>query len=109
MKKFVAVIVIALVAAAAVWVMVRVQLAKRIAEVPELLPATTLLLIEVPDFQKARTDWHESDLYKIWREPSVQEFLRKPIAGLPRDRAGLKLLHDRRIKVCILFFIHFIL
>ena len=94
MKKFVAVILIALVAAAAVWVMVRVQLAKRVAAVPELLPATTLVLIEVPDFQKARTDWHESDLYKIWREPSVQEFLRKPIAGLPRDRAGREMLEE---------------
>jgi hypothetical protein len=94
MKKLVAVIVIALVAAAAVWVIVRVQLAKRVAAVPELLPATTLVLIQVPDFQKARTDWHGSDLYKIWREPAVQEFLRKPLARVPGDRAGRETLEE---------------
>jgi hypothetical protein len=94
MKKLVAVIVIALVIAAAIWVSVRVQLAKRLAIVPELLPETTLVLIEAPDFQKTRSDWHESDLSKIWREPSVQEFLRKPLARLPENRGGRRQLED---------------
>jgi hypothetical protein len=94
MKKLVAVIVIALVVAAAVWVILRVQLAKRVAAVPELLPATTLVLVEAPDFQKAWAGWHESDLWKIWREPSVREWLQKPLGRLPEDRAGRQRLDE---------------
>ena len=52
---------------------------------PELLPQKTLLLVELPDFQRTRTRWHESDLYQIWREPSVQAWLQKPLARLPTD------------------------
>lgn len=94
MKKLVAVIVIALVVAAAVWVIVRVQLAKSVAAVPQLLPQTTLLLVQVPDFQKSRAGWHESDLHKIWHELSVQEFLQKPLAQLPKDRGGRQMLEE---------------
>jgi hypothetical protein len=94
MKKFVAVLVIALVVAAAVWVILRIQQAKRVAVVPELLPQKTLLLVEVPDFQRTRTRWHASDLYQIWREPSVQAWLQKPLARLPKERGGRKTLED---------------
>jgi hypothetical protein len=77
-----------------VWVVLRIQLAKRVAVVPELLPQETLLLVEVPDFQRTRTHWHASDLYQIWREPSVQAWLQKPLARLPKDRGGRKTLED---------------
>jgi hypothetical protein len=82
------VIVGALVTAAAVWVIGRIQLANRLAAVPELLPETTLALIEVPDFLRARTQWHGSDLCQIWREPTVQAWLQKPLARLPQDGGG---------------------
>ncbi len=82
MKKLLAVIVVALVAAATVWVIGRMQLANRLAAVPELLPETTLALMEVPDFQRARAQWHESDLCQIWREPTVQAWLQRPLARL---------------------------
>ena len=94
MKKLVAVLVIALVVAAAVWVAMRIQMAKRVAVVPELLPQTTLLLVELPDFQRTRTRWHESDLYQIWREPSVQAWLQKPLAHLPKKGSGHKTMED---------------
>ena len=90
MKKLVAVLVIALVAAAAVWVVLRVQLAKRLAPVPALLPQTTLILVEAPDLSGRARDWHESDLYKIWREPAVQEFLQKPLGRLPPIAAAAR-------------------
>ena len=80
MKKLLAVIVVALVTAATVWVIGRIQLANRLATVPELLPETTLALIEVPDFQRARTQWQRSDLCQIWHEPTVQAWLQKPLA-----------------------------
>jgi hypothetical protein len=94
MKKLLAVIVVAFVAAAAVWLVGRIQLANRLATVPELLPETTLALIEVPDFQRARTQWHGSDLYQIWREPTVQAWLRTPLAQLPKDGGGRQMLED---------------
>ena len=94
MKKLVAVLVIALVVAAAIWVAMRIQMAKRLAVVPELLPQATLLLVELPDFQKTRTRWHESDLYQIWREPSVQAWLEKPLAQLPKKGSGHKTMED---------------
>ena len=94
MKKLLAVIVIALVVAAAVWVIVRVQLANRLATVPELLPKTTLVLVEVPDFQRTRNQWHGSDLYQIWREPAVQAWLKEPLARLPKNHGGRQTLED---------------
>lgn len=94
MKKLLAVLVFAFLAAAAVWVVMRIQLAKRAALVPELLPQKTLLLVEVPDFQRTLTRWHESDLYQIWREPSVQAWLQKPLARLPKGGGGGKTLTD---------------
>lgn len=94
MKKLLVVIMIALVVAATVWVVVRVQLAKRMAAVPVLLPQTTLLLLQAPDFQKTRADWHESDLYKIWHEPSVEAFLQKPLERLPKNSGGRQTLAE---------------
>lgn len=94
MKKLLAVIVVALVAATTWWVIERVQLAKRLATVPELLPMTTLLLVEVPDFQRTRTQWHGSDLYQIWREPTVQAWLQGPLARLRKDHGGRQALED---------------
>src|SRR4051794_11393432 len=90
MKKLLAVIVAALVTATTVWVIGRIQLAKRLATVPELLPETTLALIEVPDFQRARMQWQRSDLCQIWHEPTVQTWLQKPLGQLPRVGAGLR-------------------
>ncbi len=93
MKKLLAVLGIALVAATAVWVAMRIEMAKSVALVPELLPQGTLLLVELPDFQRTRTRWHESDLYQIWREPSVQAWLQKPLAQLPKE-SDRKTLED---------------
>jgi hypothetical protein len=94
MKKLLAVIALALAVAAMIWVILRVQLASRLAAVPELLPETTLILVEVPDFQRARAQWHESDLYQIWREPTVQTWLQGPLGRLPKDRGGRQTLED---------------
>ena len=94
MKKFAAVIVAALVTATTVWVIGRIQLANRLAAVPELLPETTLALIEVPDFQGARAQWQRSDLCQIWHEPTVQTWLQKPLAQLPQVGADRRQILD---------------
>lgn len=50
------------------------------ATVTNLLPKGTLALLYLPDFKRSRAQWHETDLYKLWSEPAVQDFLRKPLA-----------------------------
>ena len=94
MKKLLAVLGLALVVAAGVWVMMRMQLAGRLATVPELLPGTTLLLVEAPDLRRSRERWQESDLYRIWREPSVQSWLQKPLDRFPQKGSGRKTVEE---------------
>ena len=50
------------------------------ATVTNLLPKETLALLYLPDFKRSRAQWHETDLYKLWSERAVQDFLRKPLA-----------------------------
>src|SRR3954465_2426092 len=46
--------------------------------VAALLPKETLALAHIPDFNRSRDEWHRTDLYQLWKEPPVQEFLAKP-------------------------------
>ena len=47
------------------------------------LPAETQLLLSVPDVEDTLADWKTTDLYKIWAEPEVQDFLARPLSKLP--------------------------
>ncbi|HEV8422046.1 MAG TPA: hypothetical protein VGQ40_01785 [Chthoniobacterales bacterium] len=94
MKKFLALIAIALVVAAAVWVTLRIQIANQLAKVPELLPESTLLLAQASSPMRTRERWHQSDLYQIWREPSVQAWLQRPLAQLPKDQSSHQTLEE---------------
>ena len=59
------------------------------ATVTALLPRGTIALVHVPDFNRTRDDWHGSDIYKLYREPAVQDFLSKPLSKVPqRDTAA---------------------
>jgi hypothetical protein len=51
--------------------------------VAAILPKETLALAHVPDFNRSRDQWHRTDLYQLWREPAVQEFLAKPRSRVP--------------------------
>src|SRR5205085_10099274 len=38
---------------------------------------------------RTRDEWHQSDLYKLYQEPAVQDFLNKPLSRVPqRDTAA---------------------
>ena len=37
----------------------------------------------LPDFASMRSQWHQSDAYKLWKEPAVQDFLQRPLATNP--------------------------
>jgi hypothetical protein len=57
--------------------------------VASLLPKETLALVHLPDFNQSRADWHRTDLYQLWQEPTVQEFLAKPRGAVaPPGRVG---------------------
>ena len=51
------------------------------------LPPETLALLSLPDPQQTAADWKTTDLYKIWTEPSVQEFFAKPLSKIPTDKS----------------------
>lgn len=47
-----------------------------------LLPESTLVFVDIPDFSKLRVDFTKTELYALWQEPEVQAFLEKPLAAL---------------------------
>ena len=52
--------------------------------VSTLLPRETIFLAHMPDLNRAREQWHHCDIYLLYREPAVQDFLRKPLADLAK-------------------------
>src|SRR6266705_3977796 len=59
-----------------------------------LLPRETIFLAYMPDFNRTRDEWRRSDVYQLYREPAVQDFLRKPLASAPNTDAALQTLSD---------------
>ncbi|HEY2140336.1 MAG TPA: hypothetical protein VGH00_09670 [Chthoniobacterales bacterium] len=53
--------------------------------VASLLPKETLVLVHLPDFNRSRAEWHKTDLYQLWKEPAVQDFLAKPRSKIPTE------------------------
>ncbi len=93
-KKLGGVLVIALVAAAIVWVILRHELTRRVASAPDLLPATTLAVVHVPDLPKTMRRWQTSDLSRIWSEPGVQTWLEQSFGHFSKDRPANKALEE---------------
>jgi hypothetical protein len=53
--------------------------------VASLLPPDTVVLIHIPDVEKNREALQRTDLYQLYHEPAVQDFLRKPRAEFPKS------------------------
>ncbi|MEY2505306.1 MAG: hypothetical protein QOG27_1586 [Verrucomicrobiota bacterium] len=78
MRKFQLLILAAAVAAGAIWyIFYRSDHTSSVA-VTSLLPKETLAFVHLPDFNRSREDWHRTDLYQLWMEPAVRDFLSKP-------------------------------
>ena len=60
------------------------QFSERISRAPvaSLLPRETIFLAQIPDFNRAYDEWQHCDIYQLYREPAVQDFLRPARAGL---------------------------
>jgi len=64
------------------------------AAVTALLPRGTIALAHVPDFSRTRDEWHQSDLYKLYQEPAVQDFLSRPLSRVPQRDAATDSVND---------------
>ncbi len=94
MKRFGLLILLAAVAAGGVVYTVRHSQSTSNAAVAALLPRGTVALVHLPDFNRSREDWHQTDLYKLYQEPAVQDFLRKPLSRVPQRDTTSETLGD---------------
>src|SRR5690348_12334106 len=59
-----------------------------------LLPRDTIFVAQLPDFKRARDEWQRCDIYQLYREPAVQEFLRKPLGNGSKTSALSQMLEE---------------
>ena len=64
------------------------------ASVSALLPRETIFLVHAPDLNRTREEWHHSDIYLLYRESAVQNFLRKPLAKIPKGDTASETLRE---------------
>ena len=62
--------------------------------IANLLPADTALFIHLPDAEKNREAWHRTDLYQLYSEPAVQDFLQKSKSHLPEKSSVREVWND---------------
>jgi hypothetical protein len=94
MKRMFLLLIAGALAAIAIWYGVRTSGKTSNAAVSALLPRETIFVAHVPDFNQTRDQWHHSDIYQIYREPTVQDFLRKPLTRLPKTDATAQTLQE---------------
>ena len=94
MKRILLLIIAVAVAAYAGWYYWRFSQQASSAPVTALLPRDTIFLAHIPDFTRTRNEWRQSDIYQLYREPAVQDFLRKPLANLPKKDAASETLQE---------------
>ena len=87
MKRILFVLIALAVAAFAGWYYW--QFSQRISTAPvaALLPRETIFMAQIPDFNRALDEWQHSDIYQLYRETAVQDFLRKPLSNAPKTDA----------------------
>jgi hypothetical protein len=94
MKRILLLIIALAVAAFAGWYYWNVSQRISSAPVSALLPRDTIFLTHMPDFNQTCKDWYRSDIYQLYREPAVQDFLRKPLGNLPKTDAASQMLRE---------------
>jgi len=94
MKRFLLVILLGALAALTAYYIVRQHPAAMPSTIANLLPADTALFIHMPDAEKNRDAWHRTDLYQLYREPALQDFLQKPKSRLPEKGPVKEAWHD---------------
>src|ERR1044071_4650238 len=74
------------------------------APVASILPRETIFLAQMPDFSRTRDEWRQLDIYQLYREPAVQDFLRKPLENMPRPKAFVTLQEMEQLDPKNVFF-----
>src|SRR5215469_13533282 len=87
MKRILLSIIALAVAAYAGWYYWNLSQQISSAPVVALLPRGTIFLGHVPDFKRTLDEWRQSDVYQLYREPAVQDFLRKPLENIGSQKA----------------------
>jgi hypothetical protein len=64
------------------------------APIAEFLPQETIFVAHVPDFKRTMDEWQHCDIYQLYREPAVQDFLRKPMGKVPKSDAMSQALRE---------------
>jgi hypothetical protein len=95
MKRFVLLLFIGVAAAFGIWFGMRGTSQKAASSsVTALLPRETIAFVHLPDFNRTREQWHGTDLYKLWREPAMQEFLQKPLSRAPQTGTAQQKINE---------------
>ena len=64
------------------------------ASIAALLPRETIFVAHMPDFDRAWDEWQHCDIYQLYREPAVQDFLRKPLANVSKSDVASQTLRE---------------
>ncbi|MGB9475799.1 MAG: hypothetical protein WCE87_12100 [Candidatus Udaeobacter sp.] len=83
MRRILLLIIAVAVAACAGWYYWKLSQQISSAPVAALLPRDTIFFAHIPDFNRTRNEWRKSDIYQLYSEPAVQDFLRKPLSNIP--------------------------
>src|ERR1700731_221716 len=94
MRRVLLIAVIGAAAASALFYVLRQAERGGAADIASLLPRGTVVFAQLPDFNAALSDWHRSDIYQIYREPAVHEFLAKPKSRAPKSQSVSTNIHD---------------
>ena len=94
MKRVLLLVIIGAIAAFGGWYVWNLSQKTSSGYVSVLLPSETIFLAHMPDFNQTRDQWHHSDIYLLYQEPAVQDFLRKPLANFPKGDAASQTLSD---------------
>src|ERR1700736_4544246 len=94
MRRVFWIVVLGAATALAVLYVVRQAEKSSTTDIAALLPRGTVVFAHLPEFNATRSDWHRSDIYQIYREPAVQEFLQKPASRASKNEAVAANIHD---------------
>src|SRR6266700_5434742 len=94
MRRIFLLVIAGAVVAFGIWYAWRISEKTSSSSVSVLLGRDTIFLAHLPDFNQTRDQWHHSDVYLLYREPAVQDFLRKPLGKFPKRDAASQTLRD---------------
>ncbi len=94
MKRILFLLIALTVAAFAGWYYWNFFLKISSAPMAALLPRETIFVAHMPDFDRARDEWQHCDIYELYREPAVQDFLRKPLANVSKSDVASQTLRE---------------